>query len=149
MMLRPQKRIAAVLLKCSPKKVLFDQEKLEEIKNSITKLDMKSLIENGTVKKIRTNMQSRSRARFRASQKSKGRRKGHGSRKGTSNSRLPRKKRWMLKIRLQRSLLRGMREKKEISQQDYRDLYMKTKGGFFRSRRHLELYISEHNMRKK
>ena len=149
MMLRSQKRIAAAVLKCSPKKVVFDREKIEDIKASITKRDMRSLVEQGVVKKARRNHQSRVRARFRASQKSRGRRKGHGTRKGSSNSRLPRKKAWISKIRLQRSFLKALREKKEMSQKNYRDLYMKTKGGFFRSKRHLELYISEHNMRKK
>ena len=149
MMLRSQKRIAAAVLKCSPKKVKFDSEKAEEIKSSITKRDMKTLVEQGIVKKTKSNQQSRVRARLRASQKSRGRRKGHGTRKGSSNSRLPRKKAWISKIRLQRSFLRTLRAKKEISQQNYRDLYMKSKGGFFRSKRHLELYISDHNMREK
>ena len=149
MMLRSQKRIAAAVLKCSPKKVKFDWEKAEEIKGSITKRDMRSLVEQGVVKKLRSNQQSRARARFRAAQKSRGRRKGHGTRKGSATARLPRKKAWISKIRLQRSFLRKLREKNEVSQQNYRNLYMKTKGGFFRSRRHLELYITEHNMREK
>ena len=149
MMLKSQKRIAASILKCSPKKVAFDPGKLPEIKEAITKHDIKTLITEGTIKRTRSNAQSRSRARLRASQRSKGRQRGHGTRKGSANSRLPRKKAWIGKIRLQRSFLRTLREKNEISKTDYRDLYMKAKGGFFRSKRHMELYISEHKMRKK
>ena len=44
MMLKPQKRIAAQVLKCSPKKIVFDTEKLSEIKEAITKQDIKTLI---------------------------------------------------------------------------------------------------------
>lgn len=149
MMLKSQKRIAASILKCSPKKVAFDTEKLSEIKEAITKQDIKTLVKEGTIKRTRSNSQSRARARLRASQRSKGRQRGHGTRKGSANSRLPRKKAWIGKIRLQRSFLKTLREKNEISKTDYRDLYMKAKGGFFRSKRHMELYISEHKMRKK
>ena len=149
MMLNTQKRIAATILKCSPSKVVFDTEKLTEIKDALTKQDMRTLVESGVVKKARSNEQSRVRARLRAAQRSKGRQRGHGTRKGSANSRLPRKRAWIGKIRLQRSLLKKWREKKEISKKNYRDLYMKAKGGFFRSKRHVELYVSEHGMRKK
>ena len=149
MMLKSQKRIAAGIFKCSPKKVAFDPEKLSEIKEAITKQDIKTLIEDGTIKRNRPNAQSRARARQRASQRRKGRQQGHGTRKGSANSRLPRKRTWIGKNRRQRSFLRALKEKNEISKNDYRDLYMKAKGGFFRSKRHMELYISEHKMRKK
>jgi len=32
--------------------------------------------------------------------------------------------------------------------QDYRMLYAKVKGGFFRSRRHLQIYLGEHKLVK-
>ena len=149
MKLKSQKKLSARVLKCSPKKVVFDTDKLAEIKKSITRQDLQTLIVEGTIKKKKTNQQSKVRARKRAVQKKKGRRKGHGSRKGTPNSRFPKKRVWMLKIRLQRSLLKSLRDKKEITKENYRDLYMKAKGGFFRSKRHLELYISDHNMMRK
>src|SRR3989344_5392357 len=100
MMLKSQKRIAAQVLKCSPKKVVFDIEKLSEIKEAITKQDIKTLISDGLVKRVRGNEQSKSRSRARAVQRGKGRQRGHGSRKGTAASRLSRKKRWIGKIRL-------------------------------------------------
>ena len=149
MMLKAQKRISAIILKCSPKKVAFDTGKLTEIKEAITKQDIKTLIQDGTIKKLRPNEQSRSRARVRAIQRSKGRQRGHGSRKGSATARLSRKTKWVNKIRLQRNILRLLREKKEITGTNYRDLYMKAKGGFFRSKRHIELYITEHKLRDK
>jgi len=148
MMLKPQKRIAAKILKCSPKKVVFDTEKLSEIKEAITKQDIKTLISDGLIKRVRSNEQSRVRARIRATQRSKGRQRGYGSRKGKATARLPRKKRWMGKIRLQRDFLKKLRADNSIPKDVYRELYMKSKGGFFRSKRHLELYISEHGLNK-
>ena len=145
-MLKAQKRIAAIVLKCSPQKVLFDTEKLSEIKEAITKQDIKTLISDGVIKRLKSNKQSKSRARVRATQRSKGRQRGQGSRKGKATARLSKKTRWVNRIRLQRDLLKKLRDDDSITKKIYRELYMKSKGGFFRSKRHIELYISEHSL---
>ena len=149
MMLKAQKKIAASVLKCSPKHVVFDTEKLPEIKEAITKQDIKTLVTDGLIKRVRKNEQSKARTRVRAIQRSKGRQRGQGSRKGKATARLSKKERWIGKIRLQRDLLKKMRSTNSITKKIYRDLYMKSKGGFFRSKRHIELYISEHDLTKK
>ncbi len=147
MMLKTQKRIAAGIFDCSPKKVHFNEEKLAEIKEAITKQDIKTLITDGVITRIRSNEQSKVRTRQRALQRSKGRQRGAGTRKGSPTSRLSRKARWVSKIRLQRKVIQDLRLKNEITHVTYRDLYMKSKGGFFRNKRHLELYITEHKLR--
>ena len=144
----PQKRLAAGILKCSHRKVTFAPEKLTEIKEAITKQDVKTLISDGLIKRVKSNRQSRSRTRLRAGQRRKGRQRGPGSRKGRASARLSGKSRWIARIRLQRFLLKELKASKSISQSAYRDLYMKSKGGFFRSRRHIELYITEREMKK-
>ena len=78
-----------------------------------------------------------------------GRKKGHGSRKGTANARLGDKKKWMSRIRLQRTFLKELKTKNKLTNEVYKDLYRKSKGGFFRSKRHIKLYITEHNLVKK
>ncbi len=149
MMLKTQKRIAAAVLNCSPKKVVFDTERLADIKEAITKQDIKTLVSEGVITQARSSEHSRARTRIRAEQRSKGRQRGHGSRKGSAAARLPGKKKWMGKIRLQRDYLKQLRASQSISKKTYRDLYMKSKGGFFRSRRHIELYITEHGLWQK
>lgn len=146
MKLTSQKRIAGKLLKCSPKRVKFDTEHLEEIKESITKADLRSLIKDNTIQKIHKKGVSRVRAKKAANQKKKGRRKGIGSRKGKSTARLPSKEKWINAIRLQRKFIKELRDKGIISKKDYGDLYNKTKGGFFRSKSHIKLFIEEHNL---
>ena len=42
-----------------------------------------------------------------------------------------------------------VRDKEKLTKTDYRSLYLKAKGGFFRSIRHLKLYMEEHKMIKK
>ena len=43
MKLNTQKRIAATILECSPSRVILDEERLEEIKEAITKTDIRGL----------------------------------------------------------------------------------------------------------
>lgn len=147
MKLDTQKRIAADLLKCSPKRVHFAEEALESIGESITKQDLRELIKEGVITRKPLRGQSRVRANKRLAQKRKGRRSGPGKRKGKKTARLPSKDAWAARIRAQRKQLKELKEAGDISNRAYRDLYRKAKGGFFRSRRHINLYIDEHNMR--
>ncbi len=146
MNLKVQKRIAAGLLKCSPKKIRFEPSEQEEIKESITKKDIWGLIKSKIIWKAKTQEISRSRARKIQIQKRKGKRKGAGSRKGKQNASLSGKKRWMNKIRAQRELLSELREGNKIAKETYKMLYRKAKGGFFRSRRHIMIYANENNL---
>ncbi|PIN86487.1 50S ribosomal protein L19e [Candidatus Woesearchaeota archaeon CG10_big_fil_rev_8_21_14_0_10_44_13] len=149
MELNVQKRIAADVLKCSAKRVWFDEDHLDEIKEAITKADLRSLISKGMIRIKPAKVTSRGRARHRRVQKSKGRRKGQGSRKGKAGARLARKDNWKNMIRAQRDLIKYLKEEQIISRKDYRMLYSKCKGGFFRSRRHIRLFIEEKNLAKK
>ncbi len=146
MKLNNQKRIAASLLKTSKKNVWLDPNRLDEIKEAITKTDIRALIADKAIKGKPKRGVSRSRARKIIIQKRKGRRQGAGSKKGRKTARLPKKKRWMIAIRLQRNFLKELRAKELIKPNVYQSLYRKAKGGFFRSKRHIKLYIGEHNL---
>jgi len=138
-----QKRLAAQILKCSKKRIKFDPDRLSDIKEAITKADIKGLIKDKAIRKVHAKGVSRGRARKRLVQRRKGKQKGQGSRKGSRGARLPRKREWINKIRAQRELLKKLKEKKIIDDKLYRELYLKSKGGFFRSRRHIKLYLKE------
>lgn len=143
MKLDNQKRLAAEVLKCSYKRIKFDTDNLSDIKEAITKADIRRLIIGKLIWKENATGVSRVRARKRIIQKRKGKQKGHGSRKGSHNARLPGKRDWINRIRAQREFLALLRDKKAIDDTLYRELYMKSKGGFFRSRRHIKLYLEE------
>ena len=143
MILTVQRRLAADVLNCSPKDVRFVESKLKEIKEAITRTDIRVLIEQGIILKSTKSEASRARARENHLQKVKGNRKGQGSRKGTQNARESSKEVWMNKVRSQRKLIREMKEKNLISNESFRDLYLKVKGGFFRNKRHIKLYVGE------
>lgn len=149
MKLKIQKRLAGQILKRSPNKIRFDPERLEEVKEAITKVDVRSLINDNAIRAKPVKGVSRVRARKIQRQKSKGKRRGVGSRKGKFRARLPKKEEWMNRIRLQREFLRTLKDKKIIDSLTYRMLYKKSGGGFFRSKRHIKLYIEERELVKK
>ena len=54
-----QKRIAADILGCSKKRVVFDQERLSDIKEAITKADLRGLVSEGAIHKVQKKGVSR------------------------------------------------------------------------------------------
>lgn len=144
-----QKRLASQVLKCGEGRVRFDPSKLGEIKEAITKFDILRLINKGTVYKVQSQGVSRARAKQIASQKRKGRQSGHGSRKGKSTARLNPKTQWIANARSQRTLAKTLKEKQIIDNEAFRAIYAKIKGGFFRSTKHIKIYIQEQEMVRK
>jgi large subunit ribosomal protein L19e len=145
MNLKVQKRLAAQILNCSPDRVVFNDDMLDDIKQAITKRDLKLLIGDGAIFKKPGNFTSKVRARKLALQKRKGRRKGEGSKKGKFAARFKPKLTWMNLIRVQRVFLKLLLEKGILTRKAYRELYLKSKGGYFRSKRHIKLYLEEHD----
>ena len=141
-----KKKLAAKILNVSPKKVVFSPEALDDIQKAITRSDMRGLIAVGKISKAKVNQHSRSGARKVAGQKSKGRQRGKGSRKGSKHSIVTRKEKWIALIRAQRELLKELHVKKLLSTVNYRMLYTKSKGGYFRNKRHIKLYLKEHHL---
>lgn len=147
-MLNVQRRLASQILKCGENRIRFDPGRLEDIKEAITKTDIRALVREGAISKKRLLNTSRFWAKKRKEQKSYGKQKGFGSRKGKKTARLRPKTTWMNKIRLQRGFIKSLRDKNMITSADYHELYMKSKSGFFRSLRHLSLYANERGIVK-
>ncbi len=132
-----QRRLAAALLKCGEGRVWIDPASQEELADAVTRSDIRSAIKSGVIRRKAIQGTSRVRARRHAAEVARGRHSGPGSRRGTPASRLPRKDRWMRRIRAQRTLLRELRETRRIPPAVYREFYRRAKGGMFRSRAHL------------
>jgi len=146
MMLKLQKRLAATVLNCSPKRVVFDPARLEDIKEAITKTDIRLLVGEGAINEHPERGVSRVRANKRKRQKSKGLRKGEGSRKGKATARRPKKQAWMDRIRAQRKFLKYLKKNNMLKAGAFKELYVKSKGGFFRSIKHIKLHIHENEL---
>ena len=146
MILKLQKRLAGSVLRCSPKRVIFDPARLEDIKEAITKTDIRMLVGEGAISERPVTGVSRFRANKRKVQRSKGLRKGAGSRKGKATARRPGKQAWMDRVRVQRKFLKKLKITSLINNESFKELYAKSKGGYFRSIKHIKLFINEHNM---
>jgi large subunit ribosomal protein L19e len=148
MELKIQRRLASSIMKCSPKRVKFSVDKLKEIKEAITRGDIRGLIIDKLIVKQAIVGTSNTNSNKIKIQKRKGRQRGHGSRKGTAKARLNKKEAWIGRIRRQREFIKVLKEKELVPQNVAKALYRKSKGGFFRSKRHIQLYLSENNLIK-
>lgn len=149
MKLTLQKRLASDALGVSPKRVQFDPAKLADIKEAITKRDIRALVGEGTIKIAPASGVSRVRANKIRVQKKKGLRKGFGSRKGRATARNPPKRAWINRVRSQRKFLRRILENEVVTHDVYVDLYARVGGGFFRSIKHIQIFMGEKNLAQK
>ena len=149
MSLRSQRRLAASILNVGVNRVWIDPERVEEVEAAITRGEIRRLIHEDAIKAAPERGQSRGRARALAAKKRAGRRRGPGTRKGSKYSVVSRKTRWMSRIRALRRRLRTLRERRVITVSTYRSLYMKAKGGEFRSIAELERYLTEQELRRR
>lgn len=146
MNLRNKRKIAASMLKVGFGRVWFDQNRLNDIKEAITKDDLRRVLAGGAILVKQKKGVSRGRFRKVLTQKRKGRRSGPGSRKGIMTARLSRKTIWVDNIRSQRDLFRKLLKSAVITDKVYGMLRKKAKGGFFRSRRHIKLFLTENKL---
>jgi len=136
-----QKRMAAEILGIGETRVWMDGERLDDIAAAITRADIRTLLEEGAIKRKPKKGVSKGRARARMTKRKYGHRKGHGSRRGAKGARTPKKEQWMKRIRALRQRLRTLRDESTIDATTYRKLYNKAKGGEFRSVAHLNAHL--------
>jgi len=149
MNLGSQKKLAARALGISKKRIKFvpnSEEDRTQLKELISREGVKDLVNEGIIKKLPKTGISRSSANKILSQKKKGRQSGAGSRKGTANARFKEKDKWMIKIRALRKQLKQFKDEGKLDTKSYRNLYRKSKGNFFRNKRHMLLYINQNNL---
>jgi large subunit ribosomal protein L19e len=149
MNLTNQRRLAASILEVGVNRIWINPEKIGEVEGTITRDEIRKLIREGTIKALPEKSTSRGRARVLAQKKRTGRRIGMGTKKGKIYAEIPEKTRWMLRIRALRRKLTELRDQRVITVGTYRSLYMKAKGGEFRSLAELERHINEQKLRRR
>lgn len=151
MNLGKQKELASRALGVSKKRIKFNvegPESVKSLKEIISREDVRALLEDKVITKLNKKGNSRTSANHIQVQKNKGRRAGHGSRKGTANARFGEKQKWMIKIRALRASLQKLKAEGKLETKVFRELYKKAKGNFFRNKKHMNLYISQHKLLK-
>lgn len=141
--LSAQKRLAADVLDVGENRVWFDPGEQEEIRDAITRDDIRDLVDRGIIDAKDAKSNSRGRARERDQKRNYGHRTGPGTRRGKAGARRDSRTEWIDGIRAQRKVLRELRDSGELTPGEYRELYAKASGGEFRSVRYLHNYIDD------
>jgi len=136
-----QKKLAARILKIGESKVWLDPTKIKDIEAAITKIDIRKLIKKGYIKALPEKVKKPKEERKR--------RRGPGSKKGSKHATLTAKERWISVVRPLRKMLKELRASNQIDKATYRKLYLLVKGGMFRSRSHLRIYLEQRGILKK
>ena len=139
--MKVNKKVIRRAIKAGKKRIKINPSKLEEVSKAITRADVRGLLKKGSIKIKKKKGVSRGRARKRKEQRKKGRRRGHGKRKGAKGARTKPKKVWISKVRAQRKLLKEYKGK--LNPKVYREIYLKIKGNYFRSKAHLKMHIEK------
>jgi len=149
MSLKSQRRLAAEILKVGENRVWIDPERIDDVQIAITREEIKKLIHEGAIKKLKERGISRARTRVLHEKRKKGLRRGPGRRSGTSGARISKKEAWMRKIRALRKRLRELKTKKIITESVYCKTYRMASSGSFKSVAEMERYLKTNNLWRK
>ncbi|MEM5811525.1 MAG: 50S ribosomal protein L19e [Candidatus Aenigmatarchaeota archaeon] len=129
-----QKRLAAKILKVGIDKVFIDSSKIEDVKKAVTRKDIKNLIKKGYIKKLPEKVS------FPYKKEVKRVKKG---------SSMKEKTKWVRTVRALRKYLKELKESGKIEKNDYKKVYRWIRGGMFRSRAHMKIFLEQRGIIKK
>ena len=140
--LKKKRELVARMLNVGANRVRFEPDKLDDIADSITREDIRSLIKNGVIWTAKTKGTSRAGAKEKLQIKKK-RGTGPGSKKGRKTARAGKKDSYVKKIRTMRYHLKILKSRNDINRDTFWSLYKKVNGGQIRSLSHLRENIRE------
>jgi large subunit ribosomal protein L19e len=137
-----KRELAARVLNVGVNRVRFEPDRLEDITDSITRENIRSLVKSGAIWTVQPKGSSRGRAiKKRSVWKVHG--KGPGSKKGKKTARVGKKRVYVVKTRSMRYHLKVIKERKDISNDMYWYLYKRVNGGQVRSLAHLRELVKD------
>jgi large subunit ribosomal protein L19e len=137
-----KRELVARILGVGANRIRFEPDRLEDVADSITRDNIRSLVNSGAIWTVQVQGTSRGRAiKKRSVWKVHG--KGPGSKKGKKTARVGKKAVYVIKVRSMRYHLKVLKERKDISNEIYWQLYKKVNGGQVRSLAHLRELVRE------
>ena len=146
--LRAKKRLVARIMGVGANRVKFDSDHLDDIADAITRGNIRSLISANTIKIKPIVGTSRGRAQLKKIQKHK-RGIKQGSKKGTRGARSDKKEVYVKKVRALRHILKVSKDRKDITNKEFWELYKKVGGNTVRNKAHLITLVEEIKSRRK
>ncbi len=140
--LKAKKRLVSRIVGVGIHRVKFDSDHLDDIADAITRDNIRSLITANTIKIKSIVGTSRGRAQTKRIQKKK-RGTTQGSKKGRKGARSKRKDNHMIKVRALRYRLKIAKDRKEITNPEFWELYKMIGGNTIRNSAHLRSLIEE------
>jgi large subunit ribosomal protein L19e len=137
MTIQTVKRLAADILNVGVNRIRIKPENVEKAAEALTRQDVKALIDDGTIYKIKKRGRRK---------KKKKRKRGEGSIKGHSAK--ERKRRWMILVRSQRACLKELLKNGLLEKKYRKMIYRKIKSGTFKSKKAMLTYLKENNLLK-
>jgi len=146
--LKAKKHLVARMYKVGVNRVLFDSDHLDDIADAITRENIRSLFTANTIKIKPIVGTSRGRAKVKKIQKKK-RGVKQGSKKGRKGARVGKKEVYVIKVRSLRYRLKIAKDRKEITNKEFWELYKKIGGNTVRNIAHLRTLIDEMTSKQK
>ena len=134
--LKKKRELVSRILDVGANRVRFEPDKLDDIADSITRDDLRSLIKSGVIWTAKEKGTSRGRAEEKLKVKRK-RGTGPGSKKGKKTARVGKKTVYVRKIKSMRRHLKVMKDRNDINRETFWQMYKKVNGGQIRSLSHL------------
>ncbi|OLC24846.1 MAG: 50S ribosomal protein L19 [Thaumarchaeota archaeon 13_1_40CM_3_50_5] len=137
-----KRELVARILDVGANRIRFEPDRLEDVADSITRENIRSLVKSGAIWTVQLAGTSRGRAMEKRSVwKVHG--KGPGSKKGKKTARVGKKEVYVIRVRSMRYHLKVLKERKDITNETYWQLYKKVNGGQVRSLAHLRELVKE------
>lgn len=146
--LRAKKRLVSRIVGVGLHRVKFDNDHLDDITDAITRVNIRSLLTANTIKIKRIVGTSHGRATLKKIQRRK-RGTKQGSKKGRKGARVGKKRVHITKVRALRWRLKVSKERKEITNKEFWELYKRVGGNTIRNVAHLRSLIDEKVSKRK
>ncbi|MGN6822877.1 MAG: 50S ribosomal protein L19e [Candidatus Nitrosocosmicus sp.] len=134
--IRKKRELVSRILGVGVNRVRFEPDKLDDVADSITRENIRSLVNNGSIWTSKVQGTSRGRTRSKLHIKKK-HGTGPGSKKGKKTARVGKKEIYVIRIRSMRRHLKILKERKDLTNDQFWILYKKVNGAQVRSLSHL------------
>ena len=144
--IKKKRELFARILGVGSNRIRFEPDRLEDVGDSITRENIRSLVNSGAIWTVQRKGTSRGRSVAKKSVwKIHG--KGPGSKKGKKTARVGKKAVYVVRVRSMRYHLSVLKDRKDINNEAYWNLYKKVNGGQVRSLAHLRDLVKEAKVR--